>query len=63
MEVSVKRDGRYIKGVVLYLTPVESLTVLSALDTLHKDGGRNEIDRVASKEMRQKIMAEMEGTR
>lgn len=60
MDVTKKTDGVYFKGVVLDLSPVETLTVISALDTLHKDGGRNELDRVASKEMRQQIMSVFE---
>lgn len=60
MNVALKKEGEYLKGVMLDLSPVETLTVISALDTLHKDGGRNELDRVASKEMRQQIMSVFE---
>lgn len=60
MNVALKKEGEYLKGVMLDLSPVETMTVISALDTLHKDGGRNELDRVASKEMRQQIMSVFE---
>lgn len=56
MNVTIRKDGQYIKGIVLDLSPVEGITVMTALDCLHKDGGRNELDRVASKELRQQIM-------
>lgn len=60
MNVSVKRSKEAFKGVVLDLSPIETMIVLTALNTLHADGGRNEMDKVASKTMRQQILEEIE---
>ena len=61
MNVEVKRSGHFLKGTTLELTPIETMTVLEALKCLHRDGGRNELDRVASKDLRKQILDAMKG--
>lgn len=61
MNVEVRSNGQYINGLTLDVSPVEALTIMNALRTLHEDGGRNELDRIASKELRQQIMSALEG--
>lgn len=61
MNVTVRKDRQYIKSLMLEVSPVEAITIMTALKKLHEDGGRNEIDRIASKELRKQIMSALEG--
>ena len=60
MNVIVKNEGKYAKGTILELSVIETLTILTALRTLHNDGGRNELDRTAAKSMRKQIISALE---
>ena len=57
MKVTVDKNEKTLNGVTLDLTPLDTLIILLALKTLHEDGGRNELDRIASKNMRKQILS------